>query len=265
MIRKSIFLSLCIATFFAIFIVNLVRADTETFDETYEVNSGIRFEIHNLNGSVNIQGWDHSQIRVHAIKKTYPGGKLENVRIQVSQGADFKIETIQIVKNPRVSVNYDLRVPVSVVVKLVRTFNGKIEVKDVVGDIDARTSNGPIEIKDVMGFVSAHTSNGTIKVDGVAGVVKLETSNGAIETEVPAIGENGLRVHTSNGAIALSLASDLNVDLEARTSNGKIKLDDLEMAVKEITRNTLRGKLGKGGKKILCRTSNGNIVLKKLK
>ena len=47
--------------------------------------------------------------------------------------------------------------------------------------------------------------------------------------------------------------------------DGKIKLDDLEVVVKEISNNTLRGKIGKGGKKISCRTSNGGIVLKKLK
>ena len=224
MIRKSIFSSLCITAFVTFFIVTLVRADTETFDETYEVNSGTQFEIRNRNGSINIQGWDRSQIKVHATKKTQWGGKLENVKIQVSQGADFKIETIHLIKKPRVSVSYDLRVPVNVVVKLVRTSNGKIEleathgdtevetsngkieIKDAVGDIDAHTSNGAIEIKDVMGFVSAHTSNGSINVEGTAGVVELETSNGAIETEVPAIGENGLRVRTSNGSIELNLA-----------------------------------------------------------
>jgi len=265
MIRKSIFSTLCIIAFVTFFIVSLVSADTETFDDTYEVSSGTRFEIRNRNGSVNIQGWDRSQVKVHATKKTHWGGKLENVEIQVSQGMDFKIETNHLVKNPRVSISYELRVPVNVVVKLVRTSNGKIEVKDAVGDIDAHTSNGAIEIKDVKGFVSAHTSNGAINVEGAAGVVELETSNGSIETEVPAIGENGLRVRTSNGAIELNLGSDLNVDIEAKTSNGKIKLDDLEVVVKEISENTLRGKIGKGGKKISCRTSNGGIVLKKLK
>ena len=116
-----------------------------------------------------------------------------------------------------------------------------------------------------MGDIDAHTSDGAINVEGATGVVELVTSNGPIKTEVPAIGENGLRVRTSNGAIKLNLASDLNVDLEAKTSNGKIKLDELEVVVKEISKNTLRGKIGKGGKKISCRTSNGGIVLKKLK
>lgn len=102
MIRKSIFSSLCITAFVTFFIVSLVSADTETFDETYEVSSGTRFEVRNRNGSVNIQGWDRSQIKVHATKKTKWGGKLENVEIQVSQGSDFKIETIHLIKNPRV-------------------------------------------------------------------------------------------------------------------------------------------------------------------
>ena len=112
MIRKSIFSSLCITALVTFFVVTLVRADTETFDETYEVISGTKFEIRNRNGSINIQGWDHSRIKVHATKKTHWGGNLENVKIQVSQGADFKIETIHLIKKPRVSVSYDLRVPV---------------------------------------------------------------------------------------------------------------------------------------------------------
>jgi len=244
MIRKSIFSSLCITAFVIFFIVSLVSADTETFDETYEVSSGTLFEIRNRNGSVNIQGWDRSQIKVHAAKKTHWGGKLENVEIQVSEGPDFKIETIHLVKNPRVSVSYDLRVPLSVIVKFVRTSNGKIELEATHGDTEVEASNGKIEVKDAVGDINAHTSNGAIEIKDVKGFISA---------------------HTSNGAIELNLASDLNVDLEAKTSNGKIKLDDLEVVVKEISKNTLRGKIGKGGKKISCRTSNGRIVLKKLK
>ena len=206
MIRKSIFSSLCNTAFVTFFIVSLVSADAETFEESYEVSSGTRFEIRNRNGNVNIKGWDRNHIKVHATKKTHWGGKLENVEIQVSQGADFRIEIIHLVKNPRVSVSYDLRVPVNVVVTLVRTSNGKIEleathgdtkvetsngkieIKDTDGDIDAHTSDGTIEIKDVKGFVSAHTSNGGINVEGAAGVVELETSNGPIKAEARAIG-----------------------------------------------------------------------------
>ena len=40
MIRKSIFSSLCITAFVTFFIVSLVSADTETFDETYAYKQG---------------------------------------------------------------------------------------------------------------------------------------------------------------------------------------------------------------------------------
>jgi hypothetical protein len=281
--RKSFSTNLFIAMFITFFIASSVNADTESFDETYEVNSGTLFEIRNHDGSINIQGWNRNQIKVHATKKTNRGGKLENVDIQVSHGENFKIETIHVVRNPRVSVSYDLRLPMNVVVSLVKTSNGKIsleatygdtevktsngkiEIKDAVGNINAHTSNGAIMIKAVKGYVSAYTSNGTINVEGVTGVAELETTNGAINTDVSAVGENGLRVRTSNGAIELNLASDLDVDLEVRTSNGKIKFDDLEVVVNEISKNAFSGKIGKGGKKISCRTSNGRIVMKALK
>jgi len=282
MIRKSIFSSLCITAFVTFFIVSLVSADTETFDETYEVNPGARLELRNHNGGVSIQKWDRSNLKVQATKKARWGGKLENVEIKVTPGDNFTIETIHLVRNPKVSVTYDIHVPEGLIVTNVRTSNGKIELKGTQGDtiaetsngkikikgatgnVEAHTSNGAIEIEDVKGFVSAHTSNGSIDVEDVVGVIELETSNGSIEAEVAAIGENGLRVRTSNGAIELELADGLNANLEARTSNGKIKLEDFEVVVKEISKKSLRGRIGKGGKKISCRTSNGRIVLKKL-
>lgn len=79
------------------------------------------------------------------------------------------------------------------------------------------------------------------------GNTEVDPPNGAIETEVPAIGENGLRIRTNNGSIEMSIAADLNIDLEARTSNGKIKLDDLEVIEQEISKGILRGKIDNGG------------------
>ena len=100
---------------------------------------------------------------------------------------------------------------------------------------------------------------------GAEGVISLETSNGAIYAEVPAIKNHGLRVRTNNGKIKLDLASDLNADIEATTSNSNIELDEIEVVAKEISRNRLHGKIGNGGNKISCKTSNGAIIFGKLK
>ena len=49
------------------------------------------------------------------------------------------------------------------------------------------------------------------------------------------------------------------------SNSGKITVEDLEVVVQEISKTTLRGRLGKGGKKVSCRTSNGVIELIRLK
>lgn len=281
--NKTIIYYLWFTCLLSLIVVSSVMADSETFDETYKIMPGSVFEIRNRDGKIRVEGWDRDQVKVHAIKTTRWGGKLDNVKIQVRPGKNISVETVHLVNNPKVSVAYDVRVPISVKVERVitsngkivltktygdaevETSNGKIVIDDVVGNISASTSNGAIEISQVKGFVSAETSNGAIDVEGVEGVTSLETSNGAIKAEVPAIGNSGLRVRTNNGKIKLDLASDLNADIEAKTSNSDIELDEIEVIAREISRNRLQGKIGKGGKKISCKTSNGAIVLGRLK
>jgi len=280
---KTIFEFLFIIGCLNLIFISSAIAETETFEKAYKIDSSAVFEIRNRNGKIRIEGWDGDQVMVRAIKESRWGGRLDNVKIQVLPGERFSIETIHLVNNPKVSVSFDVRVPtfVKVVQAItsngeivltkthgdtnVETSNGKIEIKDVVGNISTSTSNGAISINQVKGFVSAETSNGAIDVEGVEGVTSLEASNGAIDAEVPAIGNSGLSVRTNNGKIKLYIATDINADIEAKTSNSDIELDGIEVIAKEISRNRLRGRIGVGGKKISCRTSNGSIVLSNLK
>ena len=281
MLRRLTTLLACIAAAM-LFTVPAVYAEKEIFDKADDVSPGTRFKILNRNGGIEIAVWDNRQIAIHAVKKTRWGGKLENVAIDVVPGMDFRVETIHVVKNPKVSVRYVIKVPFDVLVKSVRTSNGEIdlngtrgdaeigtsngsiEVEGVQGDIEASTSNGAIEIEDVSGSVIARTSNGAISVERAAGVHALETSNGAIEAEVRGVGGDGARLRTSNGAIELKIDPGLNIELDAKTSNGKITVQGLELMVMEVSKTTLKGRLGAGGKRVTCRTSNGGIELEGL-
>ncbi len=141
------------------------------------------------------------------------------------------------------SVDYDIKVPFNVIVKSVGTSNGAIELKGTHGDTEISASNGTIAVEDSKGDIDARTSNGTIEIKDVTGYVSARTSNGAIE---------------------LNIDPALDIDLEAKTSNGKITVKDLEVVVQEISKTSLRGRLGEGGKKVSCRTSNGAIELSSL-
>lgn len=282
MIRKVTILTLLAMVSISLLMISAAGAATETFAETYQVEPGTKLELRNRNGDVTIRQWDQSQVKVFAEKKTNWGGKLDNVKIEVTLGETMTIETIYLVRNPRVSVSYDVRVPTGVIVNYVstsngmielegtqgdatvETSNGKIEVSQVKGNVKAKTSNGKIELTNIDGFVDAHTSNGAVKIRGVAGIYGVKTSNGKIEAGIPAIGDTDIRIKTSNGAVILYLAPELDANIDLKTSNSKITIQDIEIVATKITKQQLQGKIGDGGPEISVNTSNGKIEVHKL-
>ena len=105
---KTIISCLGVTCLLSLFVISTVIAGSETFDDSYKIIPGSVFEIRNRDGKIRIEGWNRDQVKVHAIKTTRWGGKLENVKIQVLPGENFSIETIHLVNNPKVSVGYDV-------------------------------------------------------------------------------------------------------------------------------------------------------------
>lgn len=281
--RITMTAALAVAICAVIGLASPVMADTETFHETYSVGAGTPLIVENRNGSVTISVWDKDIVDVVAVKKTHLGGKLSDVEIQVEAGDTLRIETVYLVKNPRVSVNYTITVPASMPIELARSSNGALELTGTAGDVEARTSNGSIKVtqhaglvdaktsngkitlRRIAGAVTADTSNGSVEIVDVAGIQNVETSNGSISAEIVGLTADNARLKTSNGSIKVWLATDMNADLEMKTSNGKITLHDIEVMVSEISKTQLEGRLGTGGPRLEVKTSNGSIEIHALK
>lgn len=142
-----------------------------------------------------------------------------------------------------------------------RTSNGAIVVEEQSGKLEASTSNGRIDLHQVDGAVQADTSNGPIRVYGgnLAQTGRFRTSNGTIELRAKLEQGANYEVRTSNGRVALTLVEP-DVDVEIRTSNGDIDLN-AEVAVREVGRNRLSGRIGQGSAYLNVRTSNGDVSL----
>lgn len=256
---------------------------TKKFHQMYTVKPGTKIEVYNINGNIEISKWDKDEVEVNALKSTRVGkDELEKVKIDVTTNGDMEIRTKYLEKKAKVSVNYEIKVPTTVVVARVensdgkielrgtkgpsklRTSNGKINVEDADGDIEAETSNGKVDIEDVSGYVSVRTSNGSIDISGTAGISKVITSNGSINVEVPDIKGDEVEIKTSLGSIDLYISPDLNTDIEMSTSLGTVSYHDIPLVVSESKRTHVEGKLGKGGPKIVVKTSLGSIDLYKL-
>ncbi len=265
------------------FSTSMTMAATETFHETYTVEAGTPLTLDNRNGSITINVWEKDTVDVIAKKKTNLGGKLSNVEIQVNIDDTMSIETVYLVKNPRVSVEYAITVPASMPIEqaessngaitlegttgdvAVRTSNGSIKVRKHAGNVSAHTSNGSIDMKQLTGVVKADTSNGNIDITGASGIEEAETSNGNISVEVAELHADEVTLKTSNGKIKMFLLSELNADLEMRTSNGKISIHDIEIVTRESSKTQFKGRLGNGGKTLTAKTSNGSIEVRALK
>jgi len=104
------------------------------------------------------------------------------------------------------------------------------------------------------------TSNGHIEVKGTAGIKDIHTSNGAITVEVADFHDN-VTIDTSNAGITVYLNPSLNATIDMRTSNSKINVEGISLNMELLEDTHVLGSLGSNGHRLDIRTSNANIQL----
>ncbi len=234
----------------------------ETWQRSFEVDEGVEFILRNVNGGIEIEGWDKDEIDVFAeIKIKAPSkSKAEKLYEKLRFDVDAERDRVEIeAKRPRVrqdglfgglfgdkssiTIRYTVKVPSRANLEIENT-NGGITIEDIEGTFDCHTVNGGITIRSFRGSGVANTVNGGIEC--------------AIE-DFP--GDGDLRLKTVNGGIELWLPDDAGGYLEARTVNGGIDLDiDLKEKVR-IKRSSVKGVFGDGDGSVYLKTVNGGISI----
>jgi len=272
------------------------KYETEIEREFY-LNSGSSLDLHNINGSVNIEEWDKDHLFVKIRKRSRSSQEeLDKVVINFEEGQQFSIVTEHLEKNPKVAVTFDLFIPDGMLIRrvvtsngaieldgcsgdaelmtsngsieveehegdlILRSSNGRIEAEDISGATDASTSNGRIDLEKITGAVSATTSNGSVEISSCPLITDIHTSNARIEAEILQINSD-LDIRTSNGKIILYISSNVDSEVEASTNNGRITSDHPRLKIDTSSKEYIKGKLGSGGKNLMLRTSNSNIQI----
>ncbi len=220
-------------------------AISKDFNQTYPLQPGGSFELQNVNGTVEVQGWDRDTVEIHAVKSAKQReSDLDRVSIEV----DAKPEAISLVtrypqdEGVEVVVNYTVRVPRGARVQHVGTVNGTLRVAGLDAVEDLHTVNGNIEVFESGGNVHAHTTNGSVQLE----LARLHDKDGAA-------------AETTNGSILLAIPTDTHADLEARSLNGSFS-SELPLTMQGSQRpREVRGRLGNGGVPIRLNTVNGGI------
>src|ERR1700739_3865468 len=206
MLRRSV-------SFAALFILVLAAASapaglaiTKEFNQTYPLQAGGSFELQNVNGTVDVQGWDRDTIEIHAVKTAkHKESDLDLVSIDVDAKPGVVSVATRYPQNEgvEVAVEYTVHVPHCAHVEHLGTVNGTLRVSGIERVEDLRTVNGNIEVFEGGGSVHARTTNGNVHLE----LLHVVDKNGAI-------------AETTNGSLLLAVPTDTHADLEARCLNG---------------------------------------------
>jgi DUF4097 and DUF4098 domain-containing protein YvlB len=220
-------------------------AISKEFNQSYPLQPGGTLELQNVNGGVEVKGWDRNEIEVHAVKTAKnKESDLERVSIEVDARPDAISISTRYPQNEgvEVAVEYTIRVPHGARVEHIGTVNGTLRVAGVDTVEDLHTVNGNIEVFEAGGNVHAHTTNGNVHLE----LARLPDKTGAT-------------AETTNGSLVLAVPPEMQADVEARCLNGNF-YSELPMTMESNQRpREMHGKLGRGGPPIHLRTVNGGI------
>src|SRR5260370_11007554 len=179
MLRRSV-------SFAALFILVLAAASapaglaiTKEFNQTYPLQPGGSFELQNVNGTVDVQGWDRDTIEIRAVKTAkHKESDLELVSIDVDAKPGAVSVSTRYPQNEgvEVAVEYIVRVPHCARVEHLGTVNGTLRISGVEAVEDLRTVNGNIEVYEGGGSVHARTTNGNVQLE----LLQMQDKNGAV-------------------------------------------------------------------------------------
>ena len=126
---------------------------SQEFHRTVSLPSNGRVSLDNVNGNVEITGWDRNEVQIDAVKKARDQQRLDEARIEVETGSDYvKIRTQyphNHTNNNPASVHYTLHVPQNARLDRISLVNGALTVQKVVGEVDASLVNGKAHISDL--------------------------------------------------------------------------------------------------------------------
>jgi len=158
----------------------------------------------------------------------------------------------------------------------IHTMGGSIDVSDAPLGADVHTMGGDITIDSARDYVKAETMGGDIRIKEVDGWVNATTMAGDVQVTV--IGQHDVELTSMHGDVTLVIpdGADLDIDIEldyTKNSSRNYKIvSDFPIDQKETAdwdydkgspRKTIKGVSNGGGNRVVIRTINGNVYLKR--
>jgi DUF4097 and DUF4098 domain-containing protein YvlB len=235
--------------------------ETERIEKSFPLTANGRVSVSNVNGSINMIAWDRNEVKLIAIKHADTKEHLADVDIKIDARPDyFSVESDygddrgwktdsdrRWRNNDRVTVEYELTVPLGAMLNEIETVNGSVTVNDF--------SN----------MIKVSAVNGAVRAGNLRGTADLSTVNGEVIADFDRLASGSkIALETVNGRVTLTIPSDSSADVKAESLNGSITNDfGLENRKGKYVGNSLHGRLGGGEVAIKLESVNGQLAVKR--
>jgi hypothetical protein len=235
-------------------LASVARASvTETFTHTYALNADGVVHLENVNGDIDIIGWDKAEVSLVAEKRGKDDDELKRIEIIIEDSpARLAIKTKYSKSSGwhffgnwgNASVRYKLMVPAGVRLDKIASVNSDINVDGV---------QGP---------VSLETVNGRVMAKGLMADAKIESVNGGLHAEFAAVDRvHEVKLESVNGGAEVVLPKGAGASVRTSSVNGGSSIDQ-PIRLSKTGRHHLSGEIGSGGPSIHIETVNGGISVR---
>ena len=276
--------------------VDIVGADIGRYverDEKHFTTTGKpQVDLSTFDGSIEVRPWDKPEVQVIIEKRASTKEAAETIEVLTNQTGDRITVEVKTQRVQGFNFHFNLSKSAKLIVSLpassdliAKSGDGSIDVERVTGHVELRSGDGSIRARELGGDLTAHTGDGSIKVEGVKGALNVDTGDGSINvsgklSSVRArTGDGSVTIHadagsaasgdwditTGDGSVTLEFPADFGADIDAHTGDGGIRMHDVTLSdvTGRIARNSVKGKLGQGGRAVRVRTGDGSITLRR--
>lgn len=232
------------------------------WERSFEVEEGSLFELGNVNGSIEVEGWDRGTISVFAEIRVKAPSKSEAKKI--FKKIEFDVES----DDGHLMIKADIpRIRKTSFLNFFGDGNGSVRIDYTVKvpegtSLDLESVNGDIFVEGVDGHFRFKTVNGKIEAVMLGGDGEISVVNGGIDCSLESFPEGGdLDVKNINGNVTIEIPEETGAEVDIKTLNGRIRLGfDLEKTV-QLKKKRVVGEIGDGNGSIRIRTTNGGVRL----
>ena len=252
-----------------------------------------------FDGSIEIRAWDRPEVEVIIEKRAVSKEAAATIEVHADQNGNRVTVEVKTEKTRGFGIHFNYSRSAKLIVSApvssniaAKSGDGSIDVAHVSGRLELRSGDGSIHGRDLGGDVRAHTGDGSIKLEGVSGRLDVDTGDGSVTasgklTIVRArSGDGSITVRadagsaaqadwdivTGDGSVTLELPDGFNGELDAHTGDGGVHVNGIGLTGdtsdndedrRRRRKNSVRGRLGSGGKSVRIRTGDGSITLRR--